>query len=249
MSLLVIAGGLGPLVFLDLVSSRSPRQLSLQTKLVLSFSAMLLLAGTIGVLAAEYDNSATLGPLPLRDQAAGAFFHSANTRTAGFASTPTGELKDETQLLSMVLMAIGGATGGTSGGIKVGTFALLMLATIAAARGHNTVRFSNREFGHVLVYRALGVATLYLAMVIFGTMVLTVTDDMAFRSILFEVVSALSTTGLSTGITADLSVPGKCVLIVLMFAGRLGPLAVAHTLTRKAREPAYRLPEGHLGIG
>ena len=246
---LIIGGGLGPLVFLDVLSSRGPRRLSIQTRVVLLTTVVLLLAGFAGTLASEFSNPATLGALPTNDRVMNAFFHSVNTRTAGYTTVPTGMLKDETQLLTMLLMAIGGATGSTAGGIKVGTFFLLMMATLASARGFNTVRFGNREFSHVLVYRALGVATLFLGAVILGTLALTITDEQAFRSLLFEVVSALGTVGLSTGITADLSVAGKIVLSILMFVGRLGPLALVYTLTKAAREPVYRLPEADLGIG
>ena len=210
---------------------------------------VLLLVGFAGTLASEFSNPGTFGTLPTNDRVMNAFFHSVSTRSSGFSAVPTGSLNDETQLLSMLLMAVGGATGGTAGGIKVGTFFLLVMATLASARGYNTVRFGNREFSHVLVYRALGVANLYLGAVVMGTLALTITEAHPFRNVLFEVVSALGTVGLSTGITAELSLPGKIVVSILMFVGRLGPLALVYALAKAAREPAYRLPKAELGIG
>jgi trk system potassium uptake protein TrkH len=210
----------------------------------------LLGLGLVGTLTSEMHNPATLGGMGIGDKVVNAFFHSVNTRTAGFSTLPISGMHDDTQFLSMALMYVGGATGGTAGGIKVGTFAVLLLVTWAAARGHNAVRLFGREIPHPVVYRAFGVATLYLGVIFIGTLVLTITETgTQFRNVLFEVFSATGTVGLTTGITPELSTAGRIVVVTLMFVGRIGPLVLAYALMRAAREPLYRLPEARVGIG
>lgn len=246
---LVILGGLGPIVLLDLAGRRSFRYLSLQSKLVLLTTLGLLIVGFIGVFAAEFANHSTIGLMTLADKLTNSVFYSITPRTAGFSTFPIQEARDQTQILTMVLMYIGGATGGTAGGIKVGTFAVLVLATLASVRGHETVRAAGREIGHPIVYRALGVAALYMVLIMLGTLLLSITDNYPFHQVLFEAVSALGTVGLTTGMTPELSPLGRVIIIGLMFVGRIGPLVVVYVLARSAREPRYRLPEGRVGIG
>ncbi|MBI3744176.1 MAG: Trk family potassium uptake protein [Chloroflexi bacterium] len=246
---LVIAGGLGALVILDLAGSRSLRRLSVQSKLVLLTTLALLVAGLVATLASEYHNPATLGGFNVTGKITNAFFHSVNARTAGFSTMPMNATHDDTQFLTMALMSIGGATGGTAGGIKVGTFAVLMLVTLATAKGYTTVRVFGREIPHGVVYRALGVATLYLGVIFVGTLILSITETALFRQVFFEVFSAVGTVGLTTGITPELSTAGRSVVVALMFVGRVGPLVLVYLLTRKAREPLYHLPEARIGIG
>lgn len=246
-SALAVIGGLGTIIVLDLAVARSFRRLSLGSKMVLLGTVVLLAAGFAGFLGAESGHA--LAGLSWPDKAAGALFYSAMSRSAGFATVDIGQTREQTQLLTVALMYVGGATGGTAGGIKVGTLAVLALATLAAIRGHDTIRVFGWEVPHGVVYRALGVATLYMALILSGTLVLTITETAPFREVLFETVSAVGTVGLTTGITPELSAGGRLSVIVLMVAGRLGPLALMQFLLRGAREPAYRLPEGRLAIG
>lgn len=246
---LVVSGGLGILVLLDMASKRSWRPLSPNSKMVLLVSAFLLAVGFSGILAAEFTNPSTLGGMALPDKLANALFHSVTARTAGFNSLPVEAFHDETLFLTMALMYIGGATGSTAGGIKVNTFGVLLLATMAAARGYEQTSAFGRQFSHRLVYRAVAVVTMSLGMVFVGTLVLTVTEGFAFSQTLFEVFSAFGTVGLTTGITPELSVAGKVNIIVLMFVGRLGPLTLAYALAQRARKPRYALPEEDIAIG
>lgn len=246
---LVILGGLGALVLIDLLNKRSWKALATHSKIVLCTSGILLAVGFAGILGAEYTNANTLGALGLVDKLTNAFFHSAVARTAGFATLDMGQLNDETQFLYMALMYIGGASGSTAGGIKVTTLAVLVLATLTSIRGYEHASAFGARIGHRLVYRALAMATLALAVVFVATMVLMVTEHFLFRQMLFEVVSAFATVGVTTGITPDLSVAGKLTIIIVMYLGRLGPLTLAYALAQRAREPSYQFPERDVGIG
>jgi len=248
-AVLAIFGGLGALVLMDIVGHRSWRAFSQNSKLVLTISAVLLIVGFLGILAAEFANPKTLGALSLGDKATNALFHSVVARTSGFNTLMVKELHDETQLLTMALMYIGGATGSTAGGIKVTTLAVLVLASVAATRGYEHASAFGGRLSHQLIYRALAVATYALAVVFLGTLLLAITEQFAFRELLFEVVSAFATVGLSTGITPDLSIGGKLTIIAVMYLGRLGPLTVAYALAQRAREPSYQLPERDVAIG
>ena len=246
---LAVFGGLGALVLMDIVGQRSWRAFSQNSKLVLTISVILLTIGFLGILAAEFANPRTLGALSLVDKLTNAFFHSVIARTAGFSTLPVQEFRDETQLLTMALMYVGGATGSTAGGIKVTTLAVLVLATVAATRGHEHASAFGSRLSHQLIYRALAVATYALAVVFLGTLALAITEQFAFRQLLFEVVSAFATVGLTTGITPDLSIAGKLTIIGIMYLGRLGPLTLAYALAQRVREPSYQLPERDVAIG
>ena len=245
---LVILGALGVLVLIDVVTKHSWKAFSLNSKIVLAMSGVLLFLGFCGILAVEFSNPRTLEPLSVVDKISSAFFHSA-MRTGGFSTVAVGGVKDQTLLLNMGLMFVGGATASTAGGIKVTTLAVLALATMAASRGHEHAAGYGHLLSHRLVYRALAVAFFAMALVFVATMALTITEGFAFQQLLFEVVSAFGTVGLSTGITRDLTSSGQVVIIAVMFVGRLGPLTLAYALARKATEPSYRLPEEDIPIG
>ncbi len=249
LALLAVLGGLGALVLMDLVSKRSWNGLSQNSRLVLTISGALLILGFAGILVTEFTNPATLGGMGLVDKMVNAMFHSVVARTAGFDSLHVGNLKDETQFLLMGLMYIGGASGSTAGGIKITTMAVLVLATLAAVQGYEHASAFGARFGHRLVYRALSVAVLSLLVIFVATFVLTITETVLFREALFEVVSAFATVGLTTGITPDLSMTGKVIIILVMYVGRLGPLTLAYVLAQRVREPSYQLPERDIGIG
>jgi trk system potassium uptake protein TrkH len=246
---LTIFGGVGALVLMDVVSQRSWRAFSQNSKLVLTTSAVLLIVGFLGILVAEFANPETLGALSLADKLTNAFFHSVVARTSGFNSLLVKEFRDETHLLIMALMYVGGATGSTAGGIKVTTLAVLVLATVAASRGYEHASAFGGRLSHQLIYRALAVTMYALAVVFLGTLALATTEQFAFRQLLFEVVSAFATVGLTTGITPDLGIAGKLTIIVVMYLGRLGPLTLAYALAQRAREPSYQLPERDVAIG
>ena len=246
---LIILGGISYTVLADVARRRTWRRLSVDTKLILSTSAVLLLAGTAMMLATEAANPSTLGPLAWPDRLLNAAFHSVSLRTAGFNAVPMSELHEQTQFFNMALMFIGGASGSTAGGIKVQTFSLLFLAILASIRGSDYVVAFGREIPHAQVYRALSVALLSVAMVFAVALILTVTEPFGFTDVFFEAVSAFGTVGLSTGITPELSIWGRFIVMATMFVGRLGPLTLVLALAARADRPNYRYASGTCKIG
>lgn len=170
-------------------------------------------------------------------------------RTAGFNSVDTAALNPETLLGTDVLMFIGGGSAGTAGGIKVTTFAVLLFVIYTEVRGEQAVNAFNRQLPRALQRQALTVALLAVAVVVGATMLLLVLTEFTLDVVLFEVVSAFATVGLSTGITAQVGVPGQLLLIVLMFLGRLGPITLASALALRSAPRLYELPKEQPLIG
>ena len=170
-SLLIIAGGISVLVLVDVAFKRSWRLLTPNSKILLSASGFLLAVGFVGTLLFEFRNPDTLGNMSMADKAINSFFQSATARTAGFNSISINGMNDASLFLTMGLMFIGGATGSTAGGIKVGTFAILLLAAWASIHGYPHASAFGRRFSHRLVYRALAIALLSAAVIFLGTLV------------------------------------------------------------------------------
>ena len=248
-ALLIILGATGFAIVGDVVSKRSWSRLALETKVVLLTSAGLLVGGTVLIGVAEWNNPATLGGLQATDRAVNAFFMSATARTAGFNSVPMAGLLEISLLLLIPLMFIGGASGSTAGGIKVNTFTVLGIAILAAARGEPSATAFGRRIPHVLVYRAIAVALLSVAVVFAVTLALELTSEGRLIDRAFEAVSALATVGLSTGITPSLPAPAQLLLAAAMFAGRLGPLTLVLALTARARPVSHRPAVETMRIG
>lgn len=251
-----VLGALGFPVLLELlrggrarVGGRPGRRWSLHTRLTLATSAVLLALGTVMTCALEWSNPATLGPMEWGDKLLNGFFNAASARTAGFNTVDTGAMEPATLLGTCVLMFIGGGSAGTAGGIKVTTFAVLGAAILAEVRGRTAVDFMGRRIPEAALRQALTVALLGVALVMSGTLVLlTITEERA-EAVLFEAVSAFGTVGLTTGITGDLPAVGQLTVIVLMFAGRLGPITLASALALRERDRRYTLPEERPVIG
>ncbi|HZG94350.1 MAG TPA: potassium transporter TrkG [Mycobacteriales bacterium] len=247
---LVIVGGLGFPVLFELRGEwRVPRGWSVHTKIVMSMTGILLLAGTTLFLTLEWHNPGTLGPMSAPGKLVAGFFQGVMPRTAGFNSIDTGALNPETMLGSDVLMFIGGGPAGTAGGIKVTTFAVLLFVIITEVRGDQSVSAFDRRIPRDAQRQALAVALLAVAVVFAATGVLLVLTDFSLDAVLFETVSAFATVGLSTGITADVGTAGQLVLTALMFLGRLGPITLASALALRTRPRLYDLPHERPIIG
>lgn len=247
--LLFVLGGIGFTVLADSWITRNWRALVLDTKLVLFTTAALLLAGFLGILAAESGNGATLGQMEAPVMLANAAFSAATPRTAGFNSIDIGQMTQAGLLITIALMYIGAASGSTGGGIKVNTFAVLTSAVISSIRGRDHTAVFGRELPQDQINRALTVALLALGLVFGMTLVLSSTEPFPFLQLLFEATSAFGTVGLSTGITPNLSLVGKLVIILTMYIGRVGPLTVALALAQRQKSQSYRYPEGRIKIG
>lgn len=248
-ALLIVLGGISYTAVEDLLVHRRFSRLALDTKLVLTMSAGLIVLGTLALLFTERANPATLGAMDPGTRVLNALFQAITPRTAGFNSVDIAMLTDAGLLVLIALMFVGGAAGSTAGGIKVQTFGLLLFAIVSAVRGLTEVQVFRRRVPEGQVLRALAVTLLSLALVFVVAFTLSLVEDLAFLRILFETFSAFGTVGLSTGITPELSVPGQIAIIATMFAGRLGPLTLAIALAAREWRAHYQWPEEGVRIG
>lgn len=247
----VVIGGIGFPVLFELYRQRRarPSRWSLHTKITVLATGVLVGGGTLFFLASEWTNPRTLGALGVGDRLLAALTQSVMARTAGFNSLDTSAMHSGTWLGTDVLMFVGGGSAGTAGGIKVGTFAILAFVIWSELRGDPDVTAFDRRVSPATQRQAVSVALLGVAVVLVPTLVVTATSPHGLDRVLFEVVSAFSTTGLSTGITADLAWPHQLVLVLLMFLGRLGPITLGTALALRARPRLYRRPESTAVIG
>ena len=249
---LIILGGLSFLVVWDVFKKRSFSKLSLDSKMVILVTAFLLILGTAVLLAMEYNNPDTLGPMRPAGKVLSAFFQSVTPRTAGFNVIFVGRMTAYSLFFTIMLMFVGGASGSTAGGVKVNTFGVLLATVWSSLRGKEHAQAFGRELRPQQIHRGLAVAMLALGLVGIVTLVLSITEHdkpFQFIDVLFETVSAFGTVGLSTGITGALTLAGKFTIIVTMFAGRLGPLTLALSLVQGQRTTEYRYPQDQVRIG
>lgn len=249
-ALSTILGGLGLPVILEVLRERRrPTRWSLHTKITLLMTALLLVGGTGFFLVTEWDNAATMGTLDTADRVLASFTQSVNARTAGFNSVNTGEMHTETWLGTIILMFIGGGSAGTAGGIKVTTFTVLAVVIWSELRGDPDADAFDRRIAVATQRQALTLALLAVAIVVLPTLWITALSPFTVDEILFEVTSAFTTTGLSTGITASLAWYHQVVIVVLMFIGRLGPVTLGTALALRTHRRLYRRPESAPIIG
>jgi len=190
-----------------------------------------------------------MGNLPFIEKMGSAFFLSVTPRTAGFNTLPTGALRSSTLFLVIVLMFIGASPGSTGGGIKTTTFGVLLITVWNMMIGKQDIEIYNRRLEEDVVFKALSITILSLGLVVFVTIILTVTEKMEFLRVLFETVSAFGTVGLSTGITAKLSSFGRLLITITMFAGRVGPLTLAIAFAERQRKGIYHYPKEKVMVG
>ncbi|MCA9824851.1 MAG: Trk family potassium uptake protein [Dehalococcoidia bacterium] len=248
---LVIAGSVGAIPVLSLTHRRTLRALSLDTKLIFVTTAGLLVVGCVYILLAEWTNPETLGRVSSGDRPVLAFFQSAMPRTAGFSAVDAGAMSDETKFLQVGLMFIGGAAGSTAGGIKVGTFSILLIAIVATLRGSDDMVGFGRRVPAMVIRQALTLGLLMVAAT-FGlaTILLIVGGgEFVFIDVLYEAQSALSTVGLSGGITAEFNEVGRLAIVAGMILGRFGPLILVLEMTKRRPKGHIRLPEDSIRIG
>ena len=262
-ALLIICGGIGFLVMLELKSilsrshkARRARRISVHSKLVLTLTALLLLVGTLGFLILEWNQSMARLSLPAKVLAA--FFQSVTARTAGFNTLDFGKMANVTLLFTVLLMFIGAASGSTGGGIKVNTLGVLFAHSRSRLRGEEATSIFRRTLTADTVGRAISVFVVAVIVIYVATMALTVSElgttiheesRGLFLELLFEVVSAFGTVGLSVGITSKLSTLGKLILVVVMFIGRLGPLSIAVALSGREPRSKIQYAEENVMIG
>lgn len=244
---LIVIGGLAPAVVLSLPAWLSGRVVALHVKLAWLMSLALLAVGFVAFLALEW--SASLAPLPWWHKLSNAVFQSITLRTAGFNSVELAHTSPATQQIMMALMFVGGSPGGTAGGIKTTTLALLLLAVLAALRGHSDVRVLGKRVGTRSVYRATAVATLGALAIMAVLLALLLTQPLPPAVALFETISALGTVGLSIGGTALLDGIGKTIVAGAMFVGRVGPLTLFLLLGERRARNTWRFPDAEVDVG
>lgn len=246
----VVVGSLGfPVLHEMAYGGRRPSRWSMHSKMTLFGSALLLVGGFVAVAAYEWQNAATIGAFAWPEKLLNAAFHSVMTRSAGFNSVDIGRMQSTTLTISNILMLIGGGSAGTAGGIKVTTFLILGFVVWAEIRGEeDTIAFRRRVSSQVQ-RQALAVVLLAVGIVCGGVLIMLSLTDFAFETVVFEVVSAFATTGLSTGITPHLPPSGLALLTCLMFVGRVGTITVASVLALKERGSTFRYPEERPIVG
>lgn len=248
---LIVIGGLGFFVWNDLLMLRQKNhRLSVHTRLVLWTTGILLVGGTMAILALEWNNPATLGGLTVGKKILAAFFQSGTTRTAGFAAVNQGSLTGSGKLVSMLLMLVGGSSGSTAGGIKTVSVALLFLMSYSVLRNRKETVLFGRRIPHQQMASAASIALLVSGLGLMGGVILSATNGLALSDCLYESISAICTVGLSTGITAGLNLGSKILLIVYMFFGRVGIMTISFAfMTKIPPDNAVRHPEARVLIG
>lgn len=222
----------------------------MNTRVVLLATGVLLGAGAVFLCAVEWSNPATLGPMRTDEKLLAGLFQSVIARTAGFNSIDVAAMHPVSWLGLDLLMLIGGGPAGTAGGLKVTTVAVLGFVAWAEITGQGAVTVLGKRLSRSVQRQATTVVVLALGAVVTATTVLMLLhEDLGLDRILFEVVSAFATVGLSTGITAQLSPAAQLVLVALMFLGRLGPITVATALAARTRRTLYELPKERPLIG
>lgn len=245
-SFLFIAGSLGFIVLYEVFHYLENRTLSLHARVVLITTLIMVTAGSLLFFGLEYYN--TLQGLGLNEKLITSFFQSA-TRTAGFTTVDLSSSHLSTQMLLMILMFVGGAPGSTAGGIKVTTLAILFLAVISFLKGKRDVELLERRIAVEDIIKAAAIFILAFTLVFVFAFLLSIGHTAPFNVILFEVISAAGTVGLSLGLTPDLNSFGRILIIIAMFLGRLGPLTIAYSIVNSKRKGDLRYAEDRIMVG
>ena len=249
-ALAIILGSLGfPVLFELRHRWRSPREWSIHAKIVMSGTALLLVGGTAVLTTLEWTNPRTLGSFSTVGTLLNGFFAAVTPRSGGFSTFDYGEANSTTLLVTDVLMFIGGGSAGVAGGIKITTFLLLFFAIVSESRGDPDVDAFGRRIPSGAIRQAISVALLGVATVAVGTFAMLAVTDLTMDIALFEVTSAFSTCGLSTGVLPGVSAEAHYILTALMFIGRLGTITLASALALRERRRLYRLPEERPIVG
>ncbi len=260
---LIIIGGLGFPVWIDLKKllelfvkkklefRKIPRRLQLHSQIVIIMTLVLLSSGTVLFLALEWNNPDTLGTLEPMQKLMAAYFQSVTTRTAGFSTINQGLLKEGTAFLTCIFMFIGGSPAGTAGGVKTTTIFMLLLTCRAVIRGSKDTECFGRRVPDANIRTGISIIIIAFVAMISGVLLMCVFEEFLFIDILYEVCSALGTVGLTRGITPELDVVGKCVDMILMYIGRLGPItmALAFGYRRNSTLNMRELPTSRLIVG
>ena len=254
---LIILGGIGYIVWWDIIRvmkkyrrNRPFRFLTLQSKIAIVSTAILIFGGAVLVFIFEYGNPSTVGEYNIFEKIQFSLFQSVTTRTAGFATVPQENLTSSAALVCLILMFIGGSPVGIAGGIKTVTFAVLVITAYSAIRNKNTTEVFSRAISERTVRKALSVLLMSFGIVFFSALLLSAATRAEMLDILYETVSAAATVGLTRNLTPSLNSIGKIIIMITMYLGRVGPisLAVAFNL-RRDNLNTVRCPEEEISVG
>lgn len=248
---LIISGGLGFAVITEIINIRKFSKFSLHAKVVISMTILLILLGFISILLLEYNNPDTLGPLSWPQKLLAALFQSVTPRTAGFNTVDMAKYSISAQLMTIILMFIGGSPGSTAGGIKTTTFGVIISQVVSVIVGKESPQVFKKRIPMDVINKALALFSVAMFLVLLVTMLLSITETgHSFMELIFETTSAFATVGLTLGITTSLTVPGKLIIAFTMFAGRLGPLTLIMAIAaRQGKRVKYKYPEGKILVG
>ncbi|WAA13180.1 TrkH family potassium uptake protein [Fervidibacillus halotolerans] len=247
-SILFIIGGIGFIVMKDIWKRKRFQKLSLHSKLMIVGTLLINVIATLMIFFLEYGNGDTIGNLSISEKWFGSYFQAVTTRTAGFNTLDIGAMTPASLFFMMGLMFIGAGSASTAGGIKLTTFIILIFSMVTYLTYKKETVLYHRAIKKATIFRSLTIVTVSLLLIFVAIFILTITEKFPFIQIAFEVFSSFGTVGLSTGITGDLSLIGKIVIIVMMFIGRIGPLTFAFLFTKKLNTP-IRYPEEEVFTG
>ena len=251
-SALIILGGIGFPVMLDVIRTKKASRLNMHSKVVIFTTAILIGIGSIFIFVVEFNNPKTLGTLSLPGKLLAAFFQSVTTRTAGFNTIDLTLIKESSLFIMMILMFIGASPASTGGGIKTTTLASLVITVRSFISGKGDIEVCERRISGATITKAIGIFFIATALVVFGTLALSLTDEgFTLVECGFEIVSAIATVGLSIGGSPNLTTMGKVVVMIAMFIGRVGSLTIFVALLSKGarKKPPVRYPEGKIIVG
>lgn len=258
---LIILGGLGFPVWWDFIkiSKQAAKKeiskkqifsrLSVHSKLVITVSFIMIVAGAIITFLLEYNNPDTLGNLSIGNKALASLFQSVTTRTAGFATIPQENFLHATSIIYLIWMFIGGSPSGTAGGIKTVTIAVILLSTVSIVKGKKDVEVFRRKISDQYLKKALAVFVVSTVTMLIMTIVLTAVQDSLFLDTIFEVTSSIATVGLTRNMTGSLNDVGKTIIMIAMYLGRIGPITMALAFNINRSHGEKSLPEGRLLVG
>lgn len=248
--LLIVIGGIGFNVILDILHNGFDfKKFSLHSKIVLTTTVLMLSITSVLIFAMEFLNPETIGNLSLTDKISNSVFQAVTLRTAGFSAIDQSKLLDSSSVLSILNMFIGGSPAGTAGGIKTTTFALLIIVALSEIKGQEDVEVFNRRIRFSQVKKALAIITLSMVWVIFVTFAILVIDKAKYLDVVYEVVSAFGTVGLTRSLTPTLNIISKILIISTMYIGRVGSLTILFALSNTKNKKAYKEAHENIIIG
>lgn len=258
---LIILGGLGFIVWRDMYHGmkslihrectlrRAWQKLKFHTKVVISATLFLIASGTVLIFIFEFSNPATMKHLNIWEKVMASMFQSVTTRTAGFETVAQDALSEGSSLISMILMFIGGSPVGTAGGVKTITFMILLYCAISVVKQEEYISLFKRKVSSALVFKALAIIMINLSVLLFSILFLLLVDNGNFMDTCYECISALATVGLTKGMTPNLTLLGKVVIIITMYLGRVGPISMAigfYVGHKKRKKRTFSYPEEEL---